>query len=189
MILKLGNAISEGETGKLGYSTVDGLGENPDNSDMFNLWKGWAASLRATVSKIAKELFMNEQSSTDPGTTNKSTLGGENSKTFQESIWVCLTKYAVFDGRASRSEFWWFSLFIALVGGALAYLSQNLSDIFLIAILLPFLAVGTRRLRDSGKSPWLQFYLLVPIAGIIILAFWWVLPSTNDFLEEDSLPA
>jgi uncharacterized membrane protein YhaH (DUF805 family) len=108
--------------------------------------------------------------------------------TFYESIRECFTKYAEFNGRASRSEFWWFMLFVVLVASALLLINETVSNIFLIATLLPLLAVGTRRLRDSGKNPWLQLYLLVPVGGIIMLGFFWAMPSASPVLE-DSLPA
>lgn len=188
LILKLGNTEGRDETGKLGNSTVDRLGETAENGAMFNRWLDWASTLRDTISKIGKELFLNEQSHTHPDSTNKSTLDGENSITFQESIRVCLTKYAEFKGRASRSEFWWFLLFVTLVTGALTYLSENLGSVFLVAVLLPLLAAGTRRLNDSGKSPWWQLFLLAPIGGIILLGFMWALPPESH-QSEDTLPA
>ena len=107
--------------------------------------------------------------------------------TFQESIRVCLTKYAEFNGRAARSEFWWFMVFIMLVAVALAYFSQILSGVFLVAMLLPQLAVGARRLHDIGKSGWWQLFALVPAAGIILLMILWALPQTSQ-LSDHALP-
>jgi uncharacterized membrane protein YhaH (DUF805 family) len=108
--------------------------------------------------------------------------------TFYESIRTCLTKYAEFNGQASRSEFWWFTLFVILVASALAYLNENLSSIFLIATLLPLLAAGARRLHDCGKSAWWQLFLLAPVGGIIVLGIFWAMPPTSD-LPNDTLPA
>lgn len=107
-----------------------------------------------------------------------------NSVTFFEAIRVCLIKYAEFNGRASRSEFWWFALFVTLVTAALAYIDQNAVSIFSVAILLPFLAVGARRLHDTGRSGWWLFFLLVPIGGLIILGFWWAEPPANSMPSE-----
>jgi uncharacterized membrane protein YhaH (DUF805 family) len=90
--------------------------------------------------------------------------------TFQESIRVCFTKYADFDGTASRSEYWWFVLFLVLAGAAASVLAESYAAIFFLATLLPLLAAGTRRLRDSGRSGWLQLFALVPVAGIVVLA-------------------
>jgi uncharacterized membrane protein YhaH (DUF805 family) len=112
--------------------------------------------------------------------TGSDTRGEGNTLTFFESIRLCLTKYAEFNGRASRAEFWWFALFITLVSAALVYVNENVYYIFQIAVLLPFLAAGSRRLHDVGKSGWWQLFLLVPIAGIVVLGIWWALPPTSD---------
>lgn len=180
LVLKLGNTPDSLEAEKLGYSTVAGEEEVADNGDELSS-STWATSLRQAVSQFSKELRMESSLS--------STASGDGkTMTFFEAIRVCFIKYAQFDGRASRSEFWWFALFVTLVAGALEYLSQNLSAIFLIAVLLPLLAAGTRRLRDSGKSGWLQLYLLVPVGGLVILGVLWAQPSISD-LPEDTLAA
>jgi len=95
--------------------------------------------------------------------------------TFAESIRVCFSKYADFNGTASRSEFWWFQLFIFLVAAALSLFSTTLCSLFYLAVLLPSLAVGARRLHDTGKSGWWQLLLLVPVAGTIVLIIFWVM--------------
>ena len=120
----------------------------------------------------------------------KSALNAEsgsstNSMTFFESIRVCLMKYAEFEGRATRSEFWWFFLFILLVTSALVYLHEALASIFLIAMLLPLLAAGARRLHDTGKSGWWLAYLLVPVGGIVVLAYMWAQPPV-EVLQDDA---
>ena len=112
---------------------------------------------------------------------------GTKPMTFYESIIVCLKKYAEFNGRASRSEFWWFTLFVTLVASACAYLSETLASIFLIASLLPLLAVGSRRLRDSGTSAWWLFFIMVPVGGIVLLGFLWAKP-TIGLQPDDTLP-
>ena len=99
---------------------------------------------------------------------------------FANIIRECFTKYAEFNGRASRPEFWWFALFVTLVSGALAYVSEAASSIFLIAVFLPLMAVGTRRLRDTGKSGWSMLYLLVPVGGLVILAWLCAMPGTEQ---------
>jgi uncharacterized membrane protein YhaH (DUF805 family) len=104
--------------------------------------------------------------------------------TFQEAIRVCLANYAIFDGRATRAEFWWFMLFVVLVVSALTYISEALGSVFLIAVLLPLLAAGARRLHDTGRSGWWQLFLLAPVGGIVILAFLWSQPSTDKVLDD-----
>ena len=88
-----------------------------------------------------------------------------------------LKKYVVFDGRAGRPEFWWFALCNAIVyavlyiiggivigssGVALAYLYD-------LAVLLPSIGVGIRRLHDTDKSGWWLLLSFVPVVGWIIL--------------------
>jgi DNA-binding CsgD family transcriptional regulator len=165
---------------KLGDSTVADKGENAENRDWLNL-RNWATSLREAVSGIGKELKVENS-------LNSNDRDEGNTMTFYEAIRVCLTNYAKFNGRATRSEFWWFTLFVILVAGALVYLSEDLSNVFLIAMLLPFLAAGTRRLHDGGKSAWWQLFLLVPVAGIVLLGFLWALPPTLP-LSDDSVKA
>jgi len=129
---------------------------------------------------------------------------------FGASVKHVLGNYATFSGRASRSEFWWFYLFVILVsavlnvidavlglrvgamseefiisGTAVPFVSSGvgvLSTIFALAMLLPFLAVGVRRLHDSDKSGWLLLlgYLLICACGIglIVLLVLFVLKST-----------
>jgi len=90
--------------------------------------------------------------------------------TFQESIQVCFAKSADFSGTASRSEYWRFFLFTILAGAAATAYAPSLGTIFCLATLLPLLATGTRRLRETGRSGWLQLIGLVPAGGIIVLA-------------------
>jgi uncharacterized membrane protein YhaH (DUF805 family) len=89
--------------------------------------------------------------------------------TFQESIKVCFSKYAEFSGRATRSEYWWYFLFIVLVSLGLSYISHTLSLLFSLATLLPSLAAATRRLHDTNRSGWWQLICLVPLIGAIVL--------------------
>ena len=90
--------------------------------------------------------------------------------TFTQSIETCLTKYAVFEGRARPSEFWWFWLFVAVVNNVLFYAPAIPSLVYIVTVLgflIPTLAAGVRRLHDTGRSGW---WWLVPIANIVFLA-------------------
>jgi uncharacterized membrane protein YhaH (DUF805 family) len=100
-----------------------------------------------------------------------------------------LRKYAVFTGRASRSEFWYFELFnlvVACVIGFVAGLALGIyagasgtrldasapsaiASIYALAVLLPAIGVSIRRLHDIGKSGWLILVGLIPILGTIYL--------------------
>lgn len=92
--------------------------------------------------------------------------------TFGESIQSCFSKYANFDGRASRSEYWWFSLFTFLASLAAGLVSDTFGALFSLAVLLPSLAVGARRLHDVDRSAWFLLLWLVPLVGWIVLLVW-----------------
>lgn len=92
--------------------------------------------------------------------------------TFGESISTCFKKYATFDGRATRSEYWWFVLFTFLVSLGLGIFSEALSGVFSLAVLLPSIAVGVRRLHDIDKSGWFLLVWFIPIIGWIIMIVW-----------------
>lgn len=89
--------------------------------------------------------------------------------TFTESISTCFNKYATFDGTASRSEYWWFMLFLVLGGLAANVVSNTVGILFNLATILPVLAAGSRRLHDTDRSGWWQLIWFVPFVGWIIL--------------------
>lgn len=92
--------------------------------------------------------------------------------TFFESIQTCFRKYATFDGVARRSEYWWFYLFQIIAGAILQEISTKLGGVFALAVLLPTLAAGARRLHDTDRSGWWQLLCFVPIVGWIVLIVW-----------------
>lgn len=86
-----------------------------------------------------------------------------------------LKKYAVFSGRASRAEYWYFFLFYIIIAVVLYIIDSvlktkgMLAGLFYLAIILPYLGVTIRRLHDIGKSgPWI-FISLIPAIGSIWL--------------------
>ena len=97
-----------------------------------------------------------------------------------------LQKYAVFDGRAKRTEYWLFVLIhviISIILYALSLIADFILIVYIVyalALIVPSLAVGCRRLHDSGKSGWLQLVGLIPLVGAIILIVMFVLPSGDD---------
>lgn len=95
---------------------------------------------------------------------------------FLQAIKSCLGQYATFSGRASRSEFWWFFLFQLLALIVTSMLGDTAYSIAALLLLLPALAVGTRRLHDIGRSGWWQLLMLTGI-GYLVLLYWWVQPS------------
>lgn len=161
---------------KLGSSTVAKEAEVVENQSRPNLWD-WAKSFKEAVFQSGQELKM-------ATTLNSNAPEAGKPMQFPEAIRVCLLKYADFNGRATRPEFWWFALFVTLVAAALAYFGQTYSNVFLIAVLLPFLAAGSRRLHDTGRSGWWQLFMLVPVAGLVLVGILWAQPSVAQPSEE-----
>ena len=99
-------------------------------------------------------------------------------------------RYAVFRGRASRSEFWWFALWDFILSFALGVAEVvldlggdswgPLTTVYSLALLIPTFAVGARRLHDTGRTGWWQALLVVPIVGIIVLIVWWAQDSVES---------
>jgi uncharacterized membrane protein YhaH (DUF805 family) len=92
--------------------------------------------------------------------------------TFTESIKTCFNKYADFNGRATRSEFWWWVLFVILATLAANILSEKLGMLITLGTLLPYIAVTARRLHDTNRSGWWQLIGFIPLIGWIILIVW-----------------
>ena len=83
---------------------------------------------------------------------------------------AALKKYAVFSGRARRKEYWYFALFYLIFAFLIGVIcgivgSMALIYVYYLAIIIPFLAVGVRRMHDTGHSGW---YLLIPIYSLIL---------------------
>ena len=112
---------------------------------------------------------------------------------FAQSIKTCFKKYFSFRGRASRSEYWWFQLFVAVISSCLlasAFISLSNQDYsvylilmiillcFTVAIFMPAISVGVRRMHDTGNR---GFLIIIPVVNIINL----VLPSVEK-TEYDS---
>jgi uncharacterized membrane protein YhaH (DUF805 family) len=90
---------------------------------------------------------------------------------FVESIQTCYKKFFDFSGRASKSEYWWFQLYNAIIY-VLSFVFQGdlvlLLSILIIVNLIPVYAVGVRRIHDSNKSGWLVLISLIPLIGLYI---------------------
>jgi uncharacterized membrane protein YhaH (DUF805 family) len=89
--------------------------------------------------------------------------------TFGEAIQRGFQQYATFYGRASRSEFWWWTLFTCLVGAAFGIIGSDvLKSLGYLALLLPNVAIAVRRMHDTGRSGWWVLISLIPVVGIIV---------------------
>jgi len=110
----------------------------------------------------------------------------------QQSVRTCLRKYVTFSGRAQRSEYWWFILFVVTVNFALTLLDSALfgsvetygsgfsattdtpvfSGIFNLLVLLPTVSAVVRRLHDVNRSVWWYLIVLIPLIGAIMMLVW-----------------
>ncbi len=91
--------------------------------------------------------------------------------TFVEAIKTCLLKYADFEGRATREEYWWFFLAILIGSAITSVLSYKDYTVFSLVTILPLLAAGARRLHDINKSGWWQLLGLVPFGIFVVFIF------------------
>lgn len=96
-----------------------------------------------------------------------------------------LKKYALFNGRARRKEYWYFFLFNVIIGVAISIveitlgISAILSTIYSLAVFIPSIAVSIRRLHDTNRSGWWLLLSFVPVVGAIVLIV---------FMVQDSYP-
>ena len=105
----------------------------------------------------------------------------------------CLKHYANFNGRAGRKEYWMFALFsiiflfawLVLISGLSVGLGEQGQQsaitiawcVYFLALLIPSLAVGVRRLHDIGKSSWWMLLALIPFLGWLVLSIFFVINS------------
>lgn len=107
---------------------------------------------------------------------------------------VALQKYAVFKGRSRRKEFWYFTLFsyiiiilLMLVDAFIGTLDDLsgfglLSGIAMVGSIIPYFAVSSRRLHDTGRTAWWILISLIPLIGWIVLIVFWA----QKGVEEDN---
>ena len=107
---------------------------------------------------------------------------------FQEAIKAFFSNYVKFDGRSSRSEYWWPALAMTLVNYVVILpfqllvsegLGGVLSLLFSLAIILPSIAVAIRRLHDTNKSGWWYLLVFIPILGWIALIVFFASKGTE----------
>lgn len=94
--------------------------------------------------------------------------------------------YAVFSGRSTVGDFWWavlantiVSIILGVIGGVVPSL-QWIAGVYGLAVMIPTIALGVRRLHDIGKSGWYYLIGLIPIVGAILLLINFVKPSVPN---------
>ena len=106
---------------------------------------------------------------------------------FTQSITYCFSNYFNFNGRASRSEFWWFELFALLLSVVGSVWDASMGDtsgnggMYWLAVIATFfstIAVASRRLHDVNKSGWWHL-IAITVIGLIPLIIWWATAGEN----------
>jgi uncharacterized membrane protein YhaH (DUF805 family) len=103
---------------------------------------------------------------------------------FVEAISSCFNNYVGFEGRAPRSEYWFWVLFVVIVSAVLRGVGHVLSGgvflsgIFDLVVFLPGLAVAVRRMHDVDKSGWFLLVGFIPVIGWLVLLYFAVQPGT-----------
>jgi len=91
---------------------------------------------------------------------------------FVESFQTCYKKFFDFSGRASKSEYWWFQLYNAIIY-VLTFVFQGdltlLFSILIIVNIIPIWAAAVRRVHDSDKSGWMVLISVIPLIGLYVI--------------------
>ena len=105
-----------------------------------------------------------------------------NMMSIMDAVKTCLQQYVGFDGRASRSEYWWFLLVLVIAGVVTNILDGIIfgfgltdptwiSSALNLGLFLPILSVVFRRLHDHGKSGWNVCWVFLPVLGLFYLIY------------------
>jgi uncharacterized membrane protein YhaH (DUF805 family) len=98
---------------------------------------------------------------------------------WDNAVKLGFANYVNFSGRASRSEYWYWFLFVAAFGAIIGPPAPRMRTIFFLATFLPGLSVSVRRLHDLDRSGWWVLLYLIPIVGWIILIIWFCTSGTD----------
>lgn len=100
---------------------------------------------------------------------------------FSTAVSTCFSKYFIFSGRASRSEYWWFILFYTLISWGTMLIDPSLTTFWLCYLIFffPLISVATRRLHDTNRSGWWQL-IGWTVIGLIPLTIWLATKGSNQ---------
>lgn len=111
---------------------------------------------------------------------------------FSQAVRMAFDSYCRFQGRSSRSEYWWWVLFVAILSFCIGIIEgilgfsmtavQTTSGILSLVLLLPGLGLSVRRLHDIGKSGWWVLLGFIPVVGAIILIIWF---AQNSQMQDN----
>ena len=106
---------------------------------------------------------------------------------FMDAVKTCAQKSFTIEGRASRSEYWWFTLFLIIAQIGLTTIDLSLGtplSLLILAMIPASITVMIRRLHDLGKSGWMWFIVIIPLIGALGLLYWFVSdgqPHANEY--------
>lgn len=104
---------------------------------------------------------------------------------FIDAVKSVYTNYFKFEGRARRSEYWWFALFyivvavvtLGVIGAVNETLGATLYGLFVLGSIIPAIAVQVRRLHDTGRSGWWVLIAFIPLIGAVVLIIFYISDS------------
>ncbi len=105
-----------------------------------------------------------------------------------------LKKYAVFNGRARRKEFWMFALINLIISLVLGVIDETIGTggilglVYALAVLIPYIAVSIRSLHDTGRSGWWILIGLIPLVGAIVLIVFYAMEGHAEENEHGANP-
>ena len=106
---------------------------------------------------------------------------------FPDAVKMFFSGFTKFEGRSSRSEYWWVQLLNFIVAFVLSFvgtiiggesMTNILVGVYFLAIIIPMIALIIRRFHDLGQTGWLTILAFIPIVSLGIL-IWFIFPGTN----------
>ena len=158
------------------------------------LARGWSQAQLAELSGLSVRTIQRIENGANPGLETLRSLAAvfevdvadlhaelaEGRMSFGAAVRHCLRHYDDFEGLAGKAEFWWFTLAVTLAISLSTTVGPWLATAVATVALLPWLAVGARRLRDAGQSPWWLLIGLAPVGGLVVIAWLAAMPSTGE---------
>ena len=135
---------------------------------------------KSALRDIERQQSKENSNHTSPWVKSLKTDNSNNKKSismnFAESLSSCFKNYATFEGRASRSEYWFFILFTITGSILTSFINPGVNAIFTLGTILPTIAVGCRRMHDVGRSGWFQ---AIPLVNLV-----WLCEGSNNNLTN-----
>ena len=185
--------ISGDDNQRYSFNGVDWRSERPPSrGDRVDVIVNTAGEASEVYLALGSSIYLGEKISSQLGKYSNLDQAEENYSSIDWFV-KCLTNYANFSGRARRKEFWFFMLFCVILGIIAEVIDTVLgtkplvNSLLNLALLVPSLAVGARRLHDVGRSGWWQL-LTLTVIGILVLIWWWA-TETKQQNNEYGAPA